>query len=238
MPPGNKSKTQMPQRFLRPGITTSRCWDACSWQAQSFYIRLITLVDDYGRYDADFALLKSHAFPLREDIRAPQVQKLCEELAANQLADFYKADGKQFVQLKKWQERARSESRFPAFDNTCEQMFADVSKCSPPKPSPSPSPSISSHKPSPAAALPLGLQVDEFVSWWGKWLEHLRAKRKAPSIHTQELQLGRLAEMGLERAIVALRHSMENGWQGIYEPKELNGKHAKPLAEVLPVRSL
>lgn len=187
-------------------------------------MRLITLVDDYGRYEADPMLLKSHAFPLREDIRAPQVQKLCEELSANQLAVFYKTDGKEYVQLLKWQERPRSGSRYPAFDNTCEQMFADVSKCLLPKPSPSPKP---------AAALPLGLQVDEFVTWWGKWLEHLRAKRKPPTIHTQELQLGRLADMGVERAIKMIKHSIANGWQGLFEPSDAKGPQKQSSASDL-----
>ena len=53
----------MPQRFLRPGITTSRRWNSLDWDSQSFYIRLLTLVDDYGRFDADPQLLKSYAFP-------------------------------------------------------------------------------------------------------------------------------------------------------------------------------
>ena len=104
----------MPQRFLKPGITTSRKWDSCSWTAQSFYIRLLTLVDDFGRYDGDPVLLRSHAFPLREDIRAQQVQQLCVELQANQLAVFYKADGKDYVQLTNWTERPRADkSRYP-----------------------------------------------------------------------------------------------------------------------------
>lgn len=133
----------MPQRFLRPGITTSAAWNAISWQAQSFYIRLITLVDDFGRYDARWQILRSHAFPLNDEITQKQMHTLCEQLHANDLAVFYRApDGKEYVQLTKWREKARSEPRFPTFDDTCEQMFAIVNKCSPPSPSPSPSPSV------------------------------------------------------------------------------------------------
>jgi uncharacterized phage protein (TIGR02220 family) len=129
----------MPQRFLKPGITTSKKWCSTSWVCQSFYIRLLTLVDDYGRYDAEPVLLKSHAFPLREDIRASQVSALCKEMSQAQLAIFYKADGKMYVQLTNWTERVRAdESKFPAFDNTCQQMFADDSKCSLPPSSSSP----------------------------------------------------------------------------------------------------
>lgn len=120
----------MPQRFLKPGIVTSRRWDACSWAAQSFYIRIVTLVDDFGRYEADPVLLKSHAFPIREDVSTKQVVELCKELHQQDLAIFYERDGKQFIQLTNWTERPRaSVSKFQTFDNTCKQMFADVSKC-------------------------------------------------------------------------------------------------------------
>lgn len=127
----------MPQRFLRPGITTSKKWDACSWLGQSFYIRILTLVDDYGRYDADPTILRSHAFPLREDIRTGKVLELMRELEASHLAHFYKVDGKCYVQLWNWQETPRAaKSRFPEWkiskNETCEQMFPDVCKCSPP----------------------------------------------------------------------------------------------------------
>jgi hypothetical protein len=104
----------MPQRFLKPGITTSRKWDSCSWQAQSFYIRLLTLVDDFGRYDGDPMLLRSHAFPLRDDIKTSTISTMCSELAKAGLANFYTVSGKDYVQLLNWTERPRaSVSRYP-----------------------------------------------------------------------------------------------------------------------------
>lgn len=115
----------MPQRFLKPGITSSPKWDSCSWVAQSFYIRLITLVDDFGRFEANASLLRSMAFPLREDIRTPQVQKLMQELQANQLVDFYtNSDGKDYLQVLNWTERPRADhSKFPPFDDNCKPLF-------------------------------------------------------------------------------------------------------------------
>lgn len=129
----------MPQRFLKPGLISTPKWDSLSWIAQSFYVRLLTLVDDFGRYEANPLLLRSMAFPLREDIRALQVTTLCNNLADNQLAVFYKAYGKEYLQLTNWTEKPRSDvSRYPAFDDSCELMFANVinpprieNKCSP-----------------------------------------------------------------------------------------------------------
>lgn len=132
----------MPVRFLRPGLTTSEKWNTLNWMAQSFYVRLITLVDDYGRYEANSQLLKSHAFPLSEDMSLKTIVSMCEQLSNVGLVVFYKTSlGKNFLQLTNWQERPRSEPKYQGFTEDCEQLFATASKCSPPSSSSSPSPS-------------------------------------------------------------------------------------------------
>lgn len=146
----------MPQRFLRPGITASRKWNSTDWFTQSFYIRLITLVDDFGRFEADSLVLRGLCFPLGDFFTEPVPLKTivssCEQMFAKGLVDFYKSEGKEYLQITNWKEHARSEkSKYPDNDNTCEQMFSDVIKCSLPKSSPSPS---SKSSPSSAAAHP------------------------------------------------------------------------------------
>lgn len=142
----------MPQRFLRPGLTTSQRYNSCSWEAQALFTRLITLVDDFGRYDAEPRLLRSHAFPFGDpvgkDIVLPKLKMMCEQLSISGLVDFYETpDGKKYLQVSRWQERTRAEkSKYPAFDNTCQQMFGNDNKCSLPS-----SPSPSSSPPSPAS---------------------------------------------------------------------------------------
>ena len=105
----------MPIRFLRPGLTTSERWNGLSWMAQSFYVRLLTLVDDHGRYDANPRLLLSHAFPLSDQVTTEQVRALCDQLAQAQLIGLYQAEGKPYLYLTKWRERVRTESKFPKF---------------------------------------------------------------------------------------------------------------------------
>lgn len=56
-----------------------------------------------------------------------------------------------------------------------------------------------------------------FLEVWKSWLEHLKQKRKPATLHAQDLQLRRLAEWGEERAIAAIRISIEKNWQSIYE---------------------
>lgn len=122
----------MPKRFLKPELTTSDRWNASKWITQSFYVRLITLVDDYGRYDARPAILRAHAFPLRLDVTDKAVTDMCEELAKNDLAIFYKSGDKMVLQLTRWVEEPRSKPKYPPLDSNCEQLFAIARNCASP----------------------------------------------------------------------------------------------------------
>ncbi len=159
----------MPQRFLRPGLTTSQRFNSASWHAQIFYVRILTLVDDFGRYDAETRLLRSHAFPFGDpagkEIPLKTVESICKQLSVHALIAFYQdKDGKKYLQVLRWQERPRAEkSKYPALDNTCEQMFANDSNCSLPSPSPSPSPTSSIIGSSPNGQRPTIKDVVELI---------------------------------------------------------------------------
>jgi hypothetical protein len=101
----------MPQRFLRPGITNSDRWNKCSFEAQSLFIRLLTLVDDWGRFDGRIAILHSHCFALRSDIDAQRTAALRSEMQTNELIEVYQVEGKEYVQILQWKERVRANSR-------------------------------------------------------------------------------------------------------------------------------
>ena len=135
----------MPQRFLRPAIRQSKRWNRLPWDAQSLYIRLITLVDDHGRYEADPELLRSEAFPYGDPngdvMDVTTIDNICKHLLSSGLVNFYEIDGTKYLQVLRWQERARSKSKYP--DPPCKQMLSDENICAPPKPI------AISHKPSP-----------------------------------------------------------------------------------------
>ena len=103
----------MPQRFLRPGITNSERWNGVSFAAQSLYIRLITLVDDYGRYDGRSSVIWAQCFAVwneqnqQDSITPQQVEQMLQELAGKELVEIYTVQNKKVVQISQWQERIR-----------------------------------------------------------------------------------------------------------------------------------
>jgi len=71
-----------------------------------------------------------------------------------------------------------------------------------------------------SAVIPESLNVEHFKAVWKDWLDHLRQKRKPATLHAQDLQLAKLSEMGIPKAIATLKHCIEKNWQGIYEPRQ------------------
>ena len=154
----------MPVRYLKPGITTSPRWNTAGYMAQSFYIRLLTVVDDYGRMDADLRVLRAYCFPLSDGITIKSMDSLCTELARNNLAEFYQTvDGKRVVQLLRWSDTPRSKPKFPEKTGSCIQLYTTADKCS------SPSPSPSSFTPSPSLSSVSTVDKPDFKSIWSRY---------------------------------------------------------------------
>lgn len=136
----------MPIRLLRPTIRQSKRWNRCSWVEQSLFIRLLTLVDDFGRYEADPELIRSEAFPYGDpegnviDVRA--IDGALLSFARKDMICLYQTEeGTKYLSLNRWKERLRAkESRYP--DPKCCQMTATCGQmtASPPSPPPPTSP--------------------------------------------------------------------------------------------------
>ena len=71
-------------------------------------------------------------------------------------------------------------------------------------------------------SLPDGLdpafRTDEFREVWSEWVEHRKQKRSKLTPVAIRNQVKKMNEMGPDRSIRALVHSMTNGWSGIFEP--------------------
>lgn len=119
----------MPTRYLRPGIRDSETIDALTPLAETLFYRLLVTVDDFGRADARPAMIKAHCFPIKATITAEQAGELLLELAASGLVLLFTVDGKQFLQMQKWENAPRAkESKFPSHEDARAQMHTHVCK--------------------------------------------------------------------------------------------------------------
>lgn len=106
----------MPTRMIRDGILTSERIERLSESGEVFYRRLLSVVDDYGRYHAHPSLLRAHLYPLRLD-RMPEraIAALLRECADVGLIQTYEDDGKPVLQVHRFDQQIRiKRSKFPA----------------------------------------------------------------------------------------------------------------------------
>ena len=125
----------MPNRILKESICTSESIDDMSWFEECFFHRLLVNCDDYGRFDARPAILKSRLFPLKERLSLKDIEGALKRLADIGCVKLYTCDSKPYLYLPTWEVhqtvRARK-SRYPdpngvnACEIICKQMQADV----------------------------------------------------------------------------------------------------------------
>jgi len=65
----------------------------------------------------------------------------------------------------------------------------------------------------------------DFATFWQNWNQHLIEKKKPLKPTARKQQLAKLKDMGEVRAIAALKHSMANNWQGIFEPNQSQARN-------------
>lgn len=73
--------------------------------------------------------------------------------------------------------------------------------------------------------LPHGVQFRES---WESWAAHRTEIHKPLTKTSCQQQLSKLGKLSEENAIATINQSIENGWQGLFELKKLNGHHQKP----------
>src|SRR4051812_12013188 len=107
----------MPNRVVRDGILKSARVNALSLLAELFYRRLMSVVDDFGRYEANLEILRAMVFPRKiNTITNQDVDGWLNECTSGPkpLITVYVADGESYLQINNFQQRSRSESKFPA----------------------------------------------------------------------------------------------------------------------------
>ena len=106
----------MPTRLLRDW-TDSFAVDELDAQAERFFVRLIMVVDDYGRFHADPRMLRSKCFPLNTDIRDTDITRWLAACQKTGLLRCYQDKAKRaLLEICNFKQRSRTESKFAAAD--------------------------------------------------------------------------------------------------------------------------
>jgi len=104
----------MPTRMIRDGILTSERVNALSERAELFYRRLMSVVDDYGRFSANLTLLRASCYPLKLDgVKEDSIKKHLAEAVDAGLIVLYTVGSKQCLQLQDFGQRIQSKSKYP-----------------------------------------------------------------------------------------------------------------------------
>lgn len=124
----------MPNRIVREGILTSDRVDRLDYRDEVIYRRLLSIVDDFGRYDGRVNIILAAIFPLRIG-RAADAQHMhstciaCDDIEdglknieAAGLICRYVVGGKPFIEILDFRQQTRAKSsRWPApqMHSTC-----------------------------------------------------------------------------------------------------------------------
>ena len=135
----------MPARLLREGILDSDAVCSLSFPAEVFYRRLMSVVDDFGRFDGRAAVLKSRLYPLQGDkVREADIPRWIAECEKAGLIVLYTVATKPYILFRKLGVPRAKESKWPAppeglnswdigsGEVPCESLFADENRCEQP----------------------------------------------------------------------------------------------------------
>lgn len=108
----------MPTRILREGIIGSEPVNAISDSAEILYRRLMSVVDDYGRFDAKDELVRARCFPLQLDRWSiERVGGCLNELTVSHgfppLITVYFCGNKKYLQINNFGQRVQSKAKYP-----------------------------------------------------------------------------------------------------------------------------
>ena len=116
----------MADRIIRSDILTSDSVNLLSWPAEVFYRRLMSIADDFGRYDGRASLLRGSLYSLKLDkVSEADIAKWLDECQKAGLVSFYHVDGKPYLEILKFGQRLRiMKSKYPEPDSNPPQSAA------------------------------------------------------------------------------------------------------------------
>ena len=105
----------MPKRVIRDGFLDSERINRLSVHAECFFVRLMLIADDFGRFDGRPQVIRSRAFPLKDNIKIDQIDQWLDECENANLILKYIVFGKPYVEVRNFKQRLRAQkSKYPA----------------------------------------------------------------------------------------------------------------------------
>lgn len=212
-------------RTIKPDFWTDETLGDCSPTARLLFIGTWNIADDYGNLERSSKQLKAQLFPYD----GIDCESLVQELIRAGVLVEYSAGGKNYLHIKGFDRHQKVEKksapRHPVFEN---------SEPTPqPLPDQSPTSSGSSlgregkrkgkEEASFDAAVVPGLDLE----LWARWIAYRQASKKPLKPQSLQAAAEEMAALGSEQA-AAVRHSIANGYTGLYLPK--HSGHQKPPA--------
>ncbi len=104
----------MPSRILREGILDSDAVCSLTFPAEVFYRRLMSVVDDFGRFDGRSSVLRSRLYPLQIDkVREADIARWIAECVTAGLIALYAVDARPYILLHKADPPRSQTPKFP-----------------------------------------------------------------------------------------------------------------------------
>ena len=229
----------MPNRIIREGILTSEKLENLGWAEEVFYRRVMSVVDDYGRYYAKPSLLRAACYPLLlAKVSDSDIEKwlsACENAALVRV--YPTQDGKRYLEVIDFRQQVRAvASKYPSPDGSKQGTSVAPAKQMRSKGKASAHLDVDEDvdgggddkgrgKPLPLV-FPSPLETEEFREAWEQYLAY-RRQRSLPSLKPMSVtaMLTEMASWGLPEALQAIRSSIANGWNGIFKPKAPGSIH-------------
>jgi hypothetical protein len=109
----------MPNRILREGYLDSARVDALSLGAETLFVRLLLVADDFGRFDGRSIVVASRLWPLRR-VKLADVDKWVAECQAAGLVFRHEQNGRSVLEVLEFRQRTRANvSKYPLPSDPC-----------------------------------------------------------------------------------------------------------------------
>lgn len=121
----------MPNRIIKESICTSEKLSNLTDFEFRLWVCLITQADDAGRGDARPAIIKGHAFPLRERVTVKDIENGLHGLAAKGCVALYTVGGRPYFWFPTWGNHQRIRDCKPKYPGPeeCDEEQQDLTSC-------------------------------------------------------------------------------------------------------------